>query len=241
MEGWIKLHRKIQDHWIWVNEKYLRCWIWFLMRANHEDNKILFGAELIEIKRGSFITSINNISLATDLTKQNVRTLLKLLENDKMLNKQSNTKLTKITICNYDKYNITQHTDNNQTNTPITHEQHTPNKRATTDKKVIKKEIYIYNIFYDTQIFDNKEAVFIDKYELLIKFMFGKLDNSKILKPLLKLDDQLTYKEFINLYAKCNEKNIKVSEVFKDMYNWKKLNTKKTIYRTALTFIDNQK
>ena len=164
MEGWIKLHRKLLDHWIWVNEKYLRAWIWFLMRANHTNTKVLFGNELIDIKRGEFITSINNISLATELTSQNVRTFIRLLENDKMINKQSTNKLTKITICNYDKYNVNQQATNKQTNKQTTSSQQAANKRVTTDNNVLKKDKNEKKIEYADTVFLLK-----NEYNKLIK------------------------------------------------------------------------
>jgi len=110
MEGWISLHRRILDHWIFQNDKYLKAWIWFLLRANHAQSKILVGADLITIERGEFITSLYKICEATGLTNQNARTFIRLLENDKMINKQTTTKLTKITILNYDSYQIDQQT-----------------------------------------------------------------------------------------------------------------------------------
>jgi len=33
------------------------AWIDLLMMANHQENKFLLGSELIEIQRGSFVTS----------------------------------------------------------------------------------------------------------------------------------------------------------------------------------------
>ena len=135
MEGWISLHRRLLDHWIFQNDKYLKAWIWFLLRANHTQSKILMGADLITIERGEFITSLYKICEATGLTNQNARTFIKLLENDKMVNKQTTIKLTKITILNYDSYQQDQQTSNKPTNKPTTNGQQTDNKPATTDNK----------------------------------------------------------------------------------------------------------
>ena len=40
MKGWIKLHRKIQDHWVWQDDRYLRYWLTILLNVNHESKKI---------------------------------------------------------------------------------------------------------------------------------------------------------------------------------------------------------
>ena len=119
------MHRKILDHWVWQNEKYLKAWIWFLLRANHDDNKVLIGADLIEIKRGEFITSLNNISAHTKMTMQSTRTFLTLLEKDEMIVKKSTSKLTKITVLNYDSYQPDQQTNNKR----ATNQQQTSNNR----------------------------------------------------------------------------------------------------------------
>lgn len=132
MEGWIKLHRRLIKHWIWNNDKYLKAWVYCLFRANHQSNTILIGSTLIELKPGEFITSIGNFSNDVNMTPQMVRTFWGLLEMDKMINKESTSKSTKITICNYDGYQHEQQ-DNNK---PITNQQQTNNKPTTTDKNV---------------------------------------------------------------------------------------------------------
>jgi hypothetical protein len=140
-EGWIKIHRSIMDHWIFKNNRYFKAWIWFLFRANYEEKKVLVGSALEVVQRGEFITSIQNISKQTGMSMQSVRTFLERLEDDKMIVRKSTNKLTRITICNYDKYQDQQQTNNTQT----TYEQQTNNKQTTTEKeykerKEIKKK-----------------------------------------------------------------------------------------------------
>jgi len=53
MRGWIKLHRKIQEHWLYQEKrKFSRfeAWIDLLMMMNHEDSKVILGNEIIERK-----------------------------------------------------------------------------------------------------------------------------------------------------------------------------------------------
>ena len=35
--GWIKLNKKIKNHWLWDKPEYLRAWIDMLMEANFAD------------------------------------------------------------------------------------------------------------------------------------------------------------------------------------------------------------
>lgn len=108
MSGWISIHRKIQDHWLWSEKPYSRgqAWIDLLLMANHKDNKFLLGNELMEVERGSFITSEYKLMDKWGWSKTKVRNFLKLLEDEKMLIKLSDRKKTTITIVNYNDYQV---------------------------------------------------------------------------------------------------------------------------------------
>jgi len=130
MNGWIKLHRTVADHWIWDDPLYFRAWAYCLIRANHDENKVLISGELVKLNRGEFITSIEHFSTDTGLTAQRTRHFWDLLEKDDMIIKNSNTRLTRLTICNYERYQDVQQTNNK----PTTSRQQTDNKQTTTDK-----------------------------------------------------------------------------------------------------------
>ena len=103
-DGWIKMHRKIQDCWIWNIDKPFderSAWIDLLLSANHKDTKILFNGELILVKRGEFVTSIRKLSDKWKWNKDRVLKFLKLLESDGMITKSSDRYRTLITIDNY--------------------------------------------------------------------------------------------------------------------------------------------
>ena len=105
-QGWIALHRKIQDHWLWEDKPFSKqaAWVDMLLLANHDDNKFLFGNELIEVKCGSFITSIEKLKHRWGWSNTKVINFLKLLESDEMVTKKSDTKKTVITIVKYSDY-----------------------------------------------------------------------------------------------------------------------------------------
>jgi len=109
--GWISLHRKIKKHWIWQDSFYLKLWIDFLMRANHQDNKILFDGKLIDIKKGSFVTSQLKLASEYKCSREKIRNFLKLLKNEKMITIKTTNKTTNINICNYEEYQETKPTD----------------------------------------------------------------------------------------------------------------------------------
>lgn len=114
MIGWISIHRKIKEHWVWEEKPFSKgqAWIDLLMMANHEDKKVLLGAELIEVKRGSRITSIRKLCDRWGWSNTKVNTFLKLLKQDGMIEIKSDTKKTTLTIVNYSDY---QYSENHKT------------------------------------------------------------------------------------------------------------------------------
>lgn len=132
MKGWISLHRRIRDHWIWQEKPFDKrsAWIDLLMMANHQENKILIGTKLVDVARGSFVTSEVKLSERWGWSRKKVRMFLEVLEKDKMLVKKSTTKYTSITIENYEEYQnqgTTKEQEKNSTGTSKEHQKNTNN------------------------------------------------------------------------------------------------------------------
>lgn len=117
-QGWISLSRKVRDCWIWQDKPFSKgqAWVDMLLSANHEDKKFLLGNELVEVKRGSFITSEHKLMDKWGWSKTKVRAFLLLLENDSMIVKISDKKKTTINIVNYSDYQDSQTTKEPQKN-----------------------------------------------------------------------------------------------------------------------------
>jgi hypothetical protein len=132
MEGWIKIHRRIKEHWIWDNEIYLKAWIGILLSVNHEDKKVLIQGELIECKRGQSLLSLAGWAkcFGKKWTIQRIRTFFELLKIDAMIETEGLRKTTRLTVCNYDSYQLLQQASNNQT----TSKQQASNNQTTTNK-----------------------------------------------------------------------------------------------------------
>ena len=105
-EGWIKLHRAIQEHWLWDDEPFTRgqAFIDLLLMVNHKDKKIMFNGELIEVKRGSKITSLRQLSDRWKWSTNKVKKYLEQLQKDGMINYKSDNKKTLLTVENYSVY-----------------------------------------------------------------------------------------------------------------------------------------
>ena len=103
-EGYIKLHRQIEEHWIWSKKPFSpgQAWIDLLIRANHkEENTFVLGNEIIDAERGEVITSEKKLAIRWGWSRTKVRAFLNLLQNDSMIDKKTTNKKTTINICNY--------------------------------------------------------------------------------------------------------------------------------------------
>lgn len=131
MQGYIKIHRKFM-WWGWYqNSQAVHLFMHLLLEANHADAQW----QGHEVKRGQLITSIGHISIATGISQQSVRTLLKKFENTREILTKSTNKFTLVTICKYDDYQSNEAQHQQTTNKQLTNEQQTTNKQLTTNKK----------------------------------------------------------------------------------------------------------
>ncbi len=140
MDGWITLHRKLQD-WEWYTApNHVFLFVHLLLKANHKGGKWRGN----NYKRGDVLTSLSKLSEETGLSKQNIRTILKNLAKTGEVNTLTNTKLTHLNICKYDTYQSDKEDTNTQPNTELTQSQHAPNTRLTTnnnDNNITKKQL----------------------------------------------------------------------------------------------------
>lgn len=126
-KGWIRIHRKIQEHWLWQEKPFDKksAWIDLLLMANHEDKTILLGNELIEVKRGSRVTSLRQLCDRWGWSNTKVKNFLNLLEKENMIAIKSDSKKTTITIVNYNDYQKWNDTENDTETTEKRHENDT--------------------------------------------------------------------------------------------------------------------
>lgn len=115
--GYIKLHRQIQDCWIWDSGKFDKrsAWIDLLMLANHRDKKLVFNGKPVVITRGQFMTSIRKLAVRWEWSTSTVFDFLKILEADNMIKRESDNHRTLLTIINYEVYQGAPNTNQTQT------------------------------------------------------------------------------------------------------------------------------
>lgn len=97
---YVKISRKILE-WEWYTDVSTKVlFLHILLKANWKGGRF----QGVEVPRGSFVTSQQNLAAETGLTIKNVRTALKHLENTGEVAVNRHPKFSVITIKNYDKY-----------------------------------------------------------------------------------------------------------------------------------------
>lgn len=135
-KGWISLYRSIQDHWLWQEKPFSKAqaWLDLLLSANYQDKKIVFDSNLVEVKRGEFITSIRKLCARWGWSNSKVKKFLDTLQLDGMITYKSDTKKTAINIVNYNVYqtlsdaeNVTETSQKRHRSDTETSQKHTNN------------------------------------------------------------------------------------------------------------------
>ena len=104
MEGYILIWRKLQDTSFYKNSYTLHLALHLLMKANHQDKKIVFNGEEVEIKRGQAIVGRKTLALETGISEGTLYDKLKILKKCDFINIKSNNRFSIITITNYESY-----------------------------------------------------------------------------------------------------------------------------------------
>lgn len=99
--GWICLHRKIRDNWIWDDPEKLRAWIDILLMVNHEDRQIPFEGHIITIRKGQKLTSLYKLAERWGWTRSRVNRFLNLLEEAEMATVKRTPNGTLLTVINW--------------------------------------------------------------------------------------------------------------------------------------------
>lgn len=107
-KGWIKLHRKLLDCWIWDIKPYdkARAWVDLLLLAVHHDKKIVIEGKPVLITRGSYFTSRGQLATRWGWSVKKVDSFLKSLEAEEMITTNKSKRGTIINIVNYKEYQL---------------------------------------------------------------------------------------------------------------------------------------
>jgi hypothetical protein len=116
MAGYVKFHRKMLDHPVFIHDGMFRLWTYCLFRANWKDATTMVPGTLrpIVVRRGQFITGRDKLHVqlyGQDYKGDAIptsRTLWRWMETLKALDCVSletmSNRCTLVTVCNYDTY-----------------------------------------------------------------------------------------------------------------------------------------
>lgn len=160
-QGYIKLHRQLQECWLWTEDRFSRgqAWIDLLLMANHKDKKFPINDEIKIIQRGQFVTSKRKLADKWKWNRRTVDVFLNLLAKDEMITMECTTKYTTITIINYDFYQYCEPQDAPPTTPQGTPPGIPPSSTNNNDKndKNDKKDIYIAHFEETWKIYPKKK------------------------------------------------------------------------------------
>lgn len=153
-KGWIKLHRSIQDDWVWDDKpfSYGQAWIDILLMANHKDRNILFNKELIEVKAGQFITSVRKLSDKWGWGHEKTLRYLRMLEQDGKINRDSDNNRTLLSVVKYSDFQGMPNTN------PNTHQNTEQNTHPNTDPNTHRPQTRIKECKEREELFLGGEA-----------------------------------------------------------------------------------
>jgi DNA replication protein DnaD len=104
--GWISLHRRIKDGWLWKDKPFTKgqSWIDLLLEANHARGTVPVGNQIVAVERGQVFWSIEDMANSWGWSRTKVSNFLNLLENDSKIEQKRTSKYTLLTIVNYESY-----------------------------------------------------------------------------------------------------------------------------------------
>lgn len=104
MSGWIKIHRDINQHWIWQDSNYLKWWLDILLEVNHSEADVLIKGTVLKCGRGEKLYSLDTWANRWNTNKSKANRFLKMLEKQDMISLKNETHTTRLKVCKYDDY-----------------------------------------------------------------------------------------------------------------------------------------
>lgn len=104
MAGWIKIHGKIKDNWVWKNPIYLKGWLYILIEASYNDDDNI-GQLMLPIGKLAKEMGCNYFTAYRFVQKLQSDGMVVYGEKDSVQSKMQN-KVQKLTICKYEEYQV---------------------------------------------------------------------------------------------------------------------------------------
>jgi len=178
--NWIKLNRKLKDHWLYKRKDpftKLEAWIDILMTVNYEDKMVNLCGDQVMCKAGESILSLDSWGMRWRWNKSRVRRFFRALKSDTMIDTITERKTTHLRVINWETYQSK--CNNNET---ITERKTTPTKEVKERKNTCKRKS-ITREEYDSSLQSFRE----EKHSEWIAELSLEFPELNILKTLKKL------------------------------------------------------
>ena len=221
--GWITLHRKIKDHWIFLDPDKLKAWITILLEVNHSERKVPVGTQLVTVKRGESVKELKTWSklFGNNWSIGRVRGFFKMLEDDSMITRKSIRRSTHLRVCNYETYQSGELSNQSQINLKSISNQsqiatNNNGNNDNNDNKKKKPSVPIENIHIKIQgliLTKDEYAKLLEKYsEYEIADVLDAMENYKGLA-----------KKYVSAYKTALNWLKRRSEDSNETFDWSKL------------------
>lgn len=147
MAGYIKIDRKILKWEWWSDINTYRLFTYMLIVAYWKPGYYK-GREIL---RGSFPSSISELSRETNLTYNEIRTAINHLKSTGEITSKSYSKFTVFTVKNYDLYQSDNEQNYNQITDEITGKSQTDHELLTSKSQAINEDISIFPIIKESK------------------------------------------------------------------------------------------
>lgn len=137
MNNFIKIDRKILKWEWWPDINTFRLFMYMLLAAWWKDGKYKGN----DIFRGSFPSSIAELSKETNLTENEIRTAIKHLKSTGEITSKSHSKYTVFTVKNYDAYQSNHNQNYIEITGEITSTSQPVNEQLTSKSQAVNKQI----------------------------------------------------------------------------------------------------
>ena len=177
--GWIKLHRKIQDNPIWDKPEQLKAWLDLLLMATHKERTKFIKGEEVILEQGEVDASFRYLSKRWNWSIGKVQRFINLLKKCSMIEVKTDTGQNVVSICNYGTYQIEENQNDTLTSTaPI------QNRYKNKNDKKERSNIYVQE--------------FEKLWQLVPKKVNKKKSYQKYLLVVKKENHETIYKAFKN-------------------------------------------
>jgi len=112
--GYCLAYRKAWTHPAFKDLREAAIWNFLYQNAFYEDGERNFNGHVFHLKRGQIVTTPRFLAKGFGMTEKGARVVIQKLEKLGMLVKQGASKGTIITICNYDKYQLSGRAEGDQ-------------------------------------------------------------------------------------------------------------------------------